>query len=122
MGKIHSNKASNNQDIRYPCEKCPKVFLTLSRKNAHLKFVHDKIKDYKCNTCGKSFKCSRDLNGHIETVHENIKRFECKICDKHFTQVSGLYKHVRSVHNELKYSLNLYFAETNLKYFCQHYR
>ena len=63
------------------CERCFKMFSTAKTKWDHVRYVHDKVKNFTCSTCNKCFKNGRDLKRHFESVHEKIKRFECRICN-----------------------------------------
>ena len=64
----------------------------------HVKYVHEKIKDYKCPYCVKEFGGRGNLNIHVRTVHEGIKPHKCPVCEVAYVDKRAMQKHVDSVH------------------------
>ena len=73
---------------------------------AHIKSVHDKIKDIECPHDDCDFKCSEngDLKKHIKAVHDKIKDIECPYenCDYKCSEKGMLKRHIKGFHNKIK--------------------
>ena len=89
-------------------ENCPKCNKKVVKQylNAHIKHIHDKIKDYKCDTCDSSFAKSDVLQAHISAIHKKEKNHKCKQCGKSFGLYVNLRRHEKSIHGENKFECN----------------
>lgn len=93
---VHTDEKS------FPCEDCDKSFkrkeaLVLHRKDAH---PEEEI-DGTCDKCGKVFESLSKLRWHISTDHNDKDKFECDKCDRKFDFKTQLDKHLLS-HSETK--------------------
>ena len=117
--RYHSVKV--HKDISSPCDLCNKSFKDL---DSHVKYFHDRKRDFKCNYCEKEFQANFILQNHVKSVHhgrqikcpdcnkkvsiDNFTRHQkekhdkmkkpCPHCEKEFA-MSNLSRHIRSVHN-----------------------
>ena len=66
-------------------------------KSEHIEAVLEGIK-FQCPECGKEYKNRQTLNTHIKYVHEKVREFSCPFCSYCASQKSDLKKHVRRVH------------------------
>ena len=100
MRSAHENNKgvqhSQNENVRYNCEKCGKSFSENGTLNKHIKSIHEDVQ-YNCEKCDKSFSDKSNLKRHIQSVHENV-RYNCEKCDKSYSDKSHLRKHIKSVH------------------------
>ena len=87
---------------KHQCVQCDYKTGRKCHLNAHIKQVHDKIKDFECPLC--DYKCSAksNLNAHIKHVHDKIKDFECLLCDYKAGQKGHLKTHIKMVHDKIK--------------------
>jgi len=85
----HSSTNEDNQ--RYVCNLCNKVFTTATSLHIHLK-NHNKA--YKCGVCGRGYDAENQLKEHISS-HTNHRRFECHTCGKSFASFIQLECHNR---------------------------
>ena len=110
-------------NITSTCSICHKEYRSLYH---HMRFTHDKIKNYECSHCKKKFLGQNVMNKHVQSVHlekktncpdckrdfsinylrTHIKEFHgcgavkkpCSQCGKKFG-ISNLVRHIRQVHN-----------------------
>ena len=118
--RYHSVKV--HKDISFPCDLCKKSFKDL---DSHVKYFHDKKRNFKCSYCEKAFQVNRLLDNHVKSVHhgtqincpecnknvsiDNFTRHRkekhdkvkkpCPQCEKEFG-MSNLSRHIKSVHND----------------------
>ena len=83
------------------CDNCGKKFGKKSRLEDHIKYVHEKRRDYPCNICGKFLSSKDHVKKHIKDIHEKVK-IKCDICGKDFSHRHYLKTHISSVHEGLK--------------------
>ena len=93
---VHGNK-------RFPCTICGKDFGLETTLKAHIKTIHDCIKNYSCEEagCGKAYATPSLLKIHVDRVHKGIRIF-CELCGKAFEESGQLKRHVLSVHEGVK--------------------
>ena len=86
----------------FKCDKCEYRCCTKGNLKAHIKQVHDKIKDVKCEKC--EYKCATNgnLQQHIKIVHDKIKDFECDNCEFSCSTKGHLQRHIKQVHDKIK--------------------
>ncbi|KAI4455349.1 zinc finger protein [Holotrichia oblita] len=91
---IFETKVYNQQDQKYTCDICNKVFSDRRILHRH-KSVHGDRR-FQCEMCEKAFKSNYDLKRHVETHNADInKTYECKIC---FKPVHNIKRHMRTAH------------------------
>ena len=122
--KNHRRKhiESVHEKTKTECPQCGKI-IGLGSMNSHIKFVHEKRRDYVCPQCQKTFqnkshlrnhvqrvhlhmreecpqcgKMVQDLHNHRQFVHLGVKNFPCKHCETRCTTSTALKKHISSVH------------------------
>ena len=76
------------------CSLCEQKFVTKKALRSHIKQIHLSETDT-CNICHKEYK---DLNHHVKFVHEKIRNYKCSYCEKKFQSKQLLYNHVQSIH------------------------
>merc|ERR1712176_1167514 len=76
------------------CHICHKEYKDLYH---HVKYFHEKIRNYECSYCEKKFQAKKLLSRHVRETHERIKK-PCPHCEKEFA-MSNLSRHIRQVHN-----------------------
>ena len=79
---------------------------TLLKKNLgkHMKYVHEKVKNFCCEICSKTFGRTEHLKRHIEDMHEEHGEnlHNCEQCDSSFRKEDQLKVHIRYVHDNEK--------------------
>ena len=119
--------SKSEKSVKYSCDKCEYIFVTLNDLKEHTRFRHGE-KPFVCQTCGVSCRSRPDLNIHVENKHSWMKpprcdrcklqfknkkelaehddkyhvvdiRLNCSLCDWHFNSKNNLNKHVLSKHN-----------------------
>ncbi|XP_068082759.1 transcription factor hamlet [Anabrus simplex] len=83
-----------NQEKRYSCENCNKVFTDPSNLQRHIRAHHHGARSHACPECGKTFATSSGLKQHTH-IHSSVKPFQCEVCFKAYTQFSNLCRHKR---------------------------
>ena len=104
LGKylLYKHMRENHHTVMPQCTICTKVLSDRTALKQHIKFVHQKIKNYECPICFKHFASITLTERHKKQVHEKIKNFECNLCHKKFPQAQNLEWHLRGVHEKLK--------------------
>ena len=64
----------------------------------HVKFVHEKIKDFKWAQCNLVTQCRRELDDHIRIKHDEKQDFSCEHSDQKAQSSEILKDHIRNVH------------------------
>ena len=77
------------------CSICHKEYKDLYH---HVRYVHNKIKNYKCDYCEKAFQAKGLMKNHMASIHLGEKT-KCPICKKDFS-VDNLNRHVREFHEK----------------------
>ena len=80
------------------CDTCGNGFTTLAALKAHIRVIHDGIKDYSCDQCGRLFAKCADLKAHFTAHHANERNYHCEQCGKTFSWKSVLKAHIKQVH------------------------
>ena len=107
----------SSEDLKYPCSKCSRAYLTENTLNYHMNVKH--YKGYKvsaCKLCDIDFKNPLKFNSHRYKVHKDeLGAFKTEIpedalihqchCGKKFSTPSSLEFHKRYIHQELKKKL-----------------
>ena len=118
--KVHSmeldafEREVRSEDLKYPCTKCSRVYLTENTLNHHMNVKH--YKGYKisiCKLCDIDFKNPIKFNSHRYKVHKDeLWAFKTEIsedalvhqchCGKKFVTPNSLDFHKFYIHQELK--------------------
>ena len=98
--KKHSvnSKGEAQLKLSFPCPECGKVLTTKPKLLAHLRVVHQGIKDFSCLQCAKSFSSKSNLDIHIGSAHTGVLPYKCDLCTKSFTRKSLFVSHSKTVH------------------------
>ena len=90
------------RDTDFACTYC--VFTSKYKRSVttHIKFVHDKIREYKCSMCDFAAVTRQNLSHHTKAVHEKIRDQNCEHCDYKSSLPQDLNKHVKHVHKGIK--------------------
>ena len=105
--KKHSvnSKGEKQPRITFPCSQCGKVLTTKPKLQAHIRVIHQGIKDFSCQLCHKNFSSKSNLEIHIGIAHTGVLPYRCQNCDKSFTRKRLLTQHWALEH-QLSESLN----------------
>merc|ERR1712130_558616 len=87
MGEHCHNKVTE-------CSLCEQKFVTKNVLKNHIKQIH-LSETSTCHICHKEYK---DLYHHVKYFHEKIRNYECSYCEKKFQAKKLLYNHVQSIH------------------------
>jgi DNA-directed RNA polymerase subunit RPC12/RpoP len=82
----------------FPCPECGKVLTTRPKLQAHVRVVHQGIKDYACAHCSKSFSSKSNLDIHVGSAHTGVLPYKCDLCEKSFTRKNLLAQHTKAGH------------------------
>ncbi|KAL6109022.1 uncharacterized protein ACO6RY_12240 [Pungitius sinensis] len=74
----------------YECDRCKRVFTSLSKCENHVKFHKCRI-DVMCEACGRIYRSYKSLARHRRTTCQ--RHFKCTDCTKTFTSKNTLLKH-----------------------------
>lgn len=114
---------SRHRDLnkKTECNKCNKIFLTVSDLQEHVRLTHPPKKDrfdlaglrtpkrfpYMCNLCNKNFSRFCDLLDHDEIQHDDLpKRYRCGVCSKMFLMEDRAKVHYNFYHTKTKGTMN----------------
>ncbi|KAF6204004.1 hypothetical protein GE061_002343 [Apolygus lucorum] len=85
------HRTEHNQDERYVCDFCSKLFIDFNAFLTHLR-RHKNCLKYSCEVCGKFFSNKKIVDAH-KVVHTNGKPYVCSQCGKSFRQQNSLFLH-----------------------------
>ena len=89
-----------------PYNEYPKQSDRRNNESKHTK-NHLNNKEHKCDLCPFSSAFKSNLSAHVKGVHEHIKNFNCEQCQYSATTKRDIDKHVKGVHFNFKSSLSL---------------
>lgn len=95
--------ADDPRQHHYFCEKCYRIFDTMSAFSEHQK-LHIEKKSIECEECHKKFTLKNNLKKHIRIVHKKERHFKCETCSKTFGLKFDLQKHIRTHTGERPYT------------------
>jgi len=93
-----NSKGELQPKIVFPCNYCGKILTTKPKLLAHVKVIHQGIKDFTCNSCQKSFSSKSNLDIHIGSVHTGNLPYKCEFCSKSFARKNLLSAHRQTAH------------------------
>ena len=76
------------------CSLCEEKFATNNALKDHIMQMH-LGETTSCHICNKKVK---DLYHHVKYSHDKIKNYECSNCHKNFQSKAMMYKHEKSIH------------------------
>uniref|UniRef100_A0A6P7G5I0 Zinc finger protein 12-like n=2 Tax=Diabrotica virgifera virgifera TaxID=50390 RepID=A0A6P7G5I0_DIAVI len=114
--QILSEHYLHHAELRFMCDKCPRIFKTDSALKAHFRLKHTAYERFKCNICGQMFARGDYLKNHekhhVDSQDKyNLKcktpgkflRFKnsddpvpCKICGKYYNGIQKLKVHLQT--------------------------
>lgn len=122
--KEHSVSRHRDLNKKTECNKCNKIFLTVTDLKNHVKLTHPakidkqniteitvmrtpKRSPYTCHLCNKTFSRFCDLLDHDEIQHDDLpKRFRCGVCSKMFLMEDRAKVHYNFYHTKTKGTIN----------------
>ena len=78
------------------CHICHKEYKDLYH---HVKYFHEKIRNYECSYCEKKFQAKKLLYNHVQSIHLGEKT-RCPDCNKDIS-VDNFSRHVRETHERV---------------------
>ena len=102
--RSHMKRHVSHKSRQFPCEYCPKRFITGNELKRHVK-IHKGERDHVCKYCGKGFIQAGQLSEHVR-VHTGEKPYKCQDCDAVFVTSSQCKQHWRRIHGEKSYPCN----------------
>ena len=100
------------------CSLCEKKFATKNALKTHIKEIHTNSTST-CSICNKGYKA---LYHHIRFTHDKIRNFESSYCMKKFPGQKPLNRHMQSVHlkektncTDCKMDFSINYLVTRLK-------
>ena len=94
-----SKKHLGTVERKFECPDCFKKFYTRNEVTLHFDRKHRALeKKHPCSICDKKFYQAGDLKAHVKGVHDRIKDFQCNFCDLAFSQGCNLKTHIRKIH------------------------
>jgi len=82
----------------FPCLNCGKILTTKPKLLAHIKVVHQGIREFRCSSCDKSFSSKSNLDIHMGTIHTGDLPYKCEFCTKSFARKNLLRAHRQTTH------------------------
>jgi len=93
-----NSKGELQPKVVFPCSFCGKILTTKPKLLAHVKVIHQGIKEFTCPTCKKSFSSKSNLDIHIGSVHTGNLPYKCEFCSKSFARKNLLSAHRQTAH------------------------
>jgi len=93
-----NSKGELQPKVVFPCNFCGKILTTKPKMLAHVKVIHQGIKDFACKSCKKSFSSKSNLDIHIGSVHTGNLPYKCEFCSKSFARKNLLSAHRQTAH------------------------
>jgi len=98
---IVKRQKTTKEEVKYPCEKCPKSFTRTTTLREHAR-IHTNERPFKCGKCNKGFSRRKDMIRH-EKLHAGKKMFICQWsanhsygCGREFAREDALVAHLTS--------------------------
>jgi len=93
-----NSKGELQPKVVFPCDYCGKILTTKPKLVAHVKVIHQGIKEFNCSSCQKSFSSKSNLDIHIGSVHTGNLPYKCEFCSKSFARKNLLSAHRQTAH------------------------
>ena len=90
-----------NSIKNFNCNVCTKRYVSHSKLNEHIEYIHEGKKENKCASCAKCFATVIGLNAHKARIHADPK-YLCDSCERSFNTTASLRRHINSVHEGQK--------------------
>ncbi|KAJ8682903.1 hypothetical protein QAD02_018695 [Eretmocerus hayati] len=101
--KNHRMITHGDEENKYSCPHCPKVFISQSKRTRHL-VTHSSIAPIKCDLCGFRTNFGDDLEQHKLMKHNNERSLKCEKCPWTFKRKCDLFRHGKTHIKEKVYS------------------
>jgi hypothetical protein len=98
-----NKSAKNLLRSKIKCNICDRNFSRKKGLNQHIRFVHEKEKNFLCNHCNKQFARKNALTNHITDIHEQNGQFVCRFCNKKYFKERAKEIHERKHTGEKPY-------------------
>jgi len=85
---------------RVTCNLCESTFSRRKGLLQHIRFVHEKEKNFVCEFCTKRFARKNSLTTHVKDIHEQSGDFVCGQCDRRYAKEKDLRNHERKHSDE----------------------
>ena len=87
---------------KFKCESCGKLFSRKGDLKQHVRFVHEKIKQFSCPYCHNRFHTNASLTRHLAT-QSGVKNYKCSHCDYAVVRQKHLTVHINARHTNKTY-------------------
>ncbi|GFR85157.1 PR domain zinc finger protein 10-like [Elysia marginata] len=92
----HAHICHADQNGRFPCKECPKVFEDFALLKKHVRSFHS-AKTFQCPECSKMFPRLDKLRLHM-LRHTTHREFMCETCGRQFKRKDKLREHIKRLH------------------------
>jgi Zinc finger, C2H2 type len=80
----------------FPCDECPKVYVSKVRLRTHKRFLHELKISYDCDQCQRTYQNRKSLQIHkLELHYDGPLKYKCNICDRKFRHPDAAEYHVK---------------------------
>ncbi|KAL0858413.1 hypothetical protein ABMA27_012292 [Loxostege sticticalis] len=102
--KYHIQRHENQH--RYECTDCNKVFSHLATYQAHLKYsrahASEEVFKFPCPMCNKGYPTKESMQDHFNYQHLGKTAHKCPVCEKPLASRANVEKHMMRVHGKKK--------------------
>jgi C2H2-type zinc finger/Zinc finger, C2H2 type len=114
-----SKHKRQHSEAKFKCtfKGCSKGFTFNFLLAAHIRKVHDNIRQDECKFCSKLFHDKKGLEKHISMVHERVQ-VKCPIteCPRVFHRLDYCRRHIKNDHSDLSDSLKTNLNEASRRF------
>ncbi|KAH1000960.1 hypothetical protein HUJ04_013226 [Dendroctonus ponderosae] len=90
--KAKKHCLTTDKGFKYQCERCIKVFNSISSLESHRSGEH--VATFCCEECGQTLGSAKALLIHCR-AHKSLKPYVCDTCGRSYSQTSHLWQHMR---------------------------